>query len=123
MSEPARTVSIFQKEPKHLHVAAGDIIFEAGAIGELMYGVIEGTVELMANGKVAETIHEGDVFGEGALVHPSRTRMTTAVAKTDCVLACLDKQRFLFAVQNTPMFAIEIMQSFSERLRRLKQAL
>jgi CRP/FNR family transcriptional regulator, cyclic AMP receptor protein len=123
MLEPARTVSIFQKQPQHLHVRAGDLIFQPGEIGEVMYGVIEGTVELMANGKVVETIQSGDVFGEGALVHPSRTRVTTAIAKTDCVLACLDKQRFLFAVQNTPMFAIEIMQSFSERLRRLKQNL
>lgn len=121
MLEPARTVSIFQKEGQHLDIAAGDIIFEAGQPGNIMYGVIEGSVNLVVNGKVVETIIAGDVFGEGVLVHPSKVRASTAIAQTNCKLACLDEKRFLFAVQSTPMFAIEIMRSFSERLRRLKQ--
>ncbi len=121
MLEPARTVSIFQKEPKHLDFLAGDVIFEIGQTGAVMYGVIEGTVDLMVRDKVVETIQTGDVFGEGVLVHPSKVRASTAIARTNCALACLDEKRFLFAVQNTPMFAVEIMRSFSERLRRLKQ--
>jgi CRP/FNR family transcriptional regulator, cyclic AMP receptor protein len=121
MLEPARTVNIFQKDAQLLEVAAGDVIFEMGQPGHLMYGVIEGSVDLVVKGKVAETISTGDVFGEGALVHPSRVRASTAIAQTDCKLACLDEKRFLFAVQSTPMFAIEVMRSFSDRLRRLKQ--
>jgi CRP/FNR family transcriptional regulator, cyclic AMP receptor protein len=120
MLEPARTVSIFQKTPNPLSFSAGDVIFEIGQTGNVMYGVIEGTVDLVVNGKVVETIQAGDVFGEGALVHPSKVRASTAIAKTDCTLACLDERRFLFAIQTTPMFAVEIMRSFSERLRRLK---
>ncbi len=121
MLEPARTVSIFQKEGQQLELAAGDVIFEIGQPGNVMYGVIEGSVDLVVKGKVVETILTGDVFGEGALVHPSKVRASTAIAQTACKLACLDEKRFLFAVQNTPMFAVEIMRSFSERLRRLKQ--
>lgn len=121
MLEPARTVSIFQKEGQQLELAAGDVIFEIGQPGNMMYGVIEGSVDLVVKGKVVETILTGDVFGEGVLVHPSKVRASTAIAQTACKLACLDEKRFLFAVQNTPMFAVEIMRSFSERLRRLKQ--
>jgi CRP/FNR family transcriptional regulator, cyclic AMP receptor protein len=121
MLEPARTVSIFQKEGQQLELAAGDVIFEIGQPGNMMYGVIEGSVDLVVKGKVLETILTGDVFGEGVLVHPSKVRASTAIAQTACKLACLDEKRFLFAVQNTPMFAVEIMRSFSERLRRLKQ--
>jgi CRP/FNR family transcriptional regulator, cyclic AMP receptor protein len=121
MLEPARTVSIFQKEPKHLDFLAGDVIFEIGQPGAVMYGVIEGTVDLVVREKVVETIVKGDVFGEGVLVHPSKKRASTAIARTNCTLACLDEKRFLFAIQNTPMFAVEIMRSFSDRLRRLKQ--
>jgi CRP/FNR family transcriptional regulator, cyclic AMP receptor protein len=121
MLEPARTVSIFQKEGQQLELAAGDVIFEIGQPGNVMYGVIEGSVDLVVKGKVVETILTGDVFGEGVLVHPSKVRASTAIAQTACKLACLDEKRFLFAVQNTPMFAVEIMRSFSERLRRLKQ--
>jgi CRP/FNR family transcriptional regulator, cyclic AMP receptor protein len=120
MLEPARTVSIFQKEPKHLDFLAGDIIFEIGQSGSVMYGLIEGTVDLVIRDRVVETIQAGDVFGEGVLVQPSKLRASTAIARTPCTLACLDEKRFLFALQNTPMFAIEIIRSFSDRLRRLK---
>jgi CRP-like cAMP-binding protein len=46
-------------------------------------------------------------------------RTYTAVAKTDCKVAFLDQRRFFFAVQETPMFALEVMKSYSERMSRL----
>lgn len=115
------TVSAFQREVKPHSYSSGDVIFNAGEIGEVMYGVVEGEVELWVNGMVAESILEGDVFGEGALVQPNKVRASTAIAKTDCKLAVLNQDRFLFAIQNTPMFAIELMRSFSCRLRRMKK--
>jgi len=123
MLQPAATVKIYQKEPELLTFSPGEVIFKQGETGNLMYGVVEGEVELFINGKVVETIKQGDVFGEGALVHDSHNRATTAVAKTNCKLAYLDRERFLFAVQETPFFALEVMRSYSERMRRLKQML
>jgi len=120
MPEPALTVSIFQKDAPETF-AAGQIIFEVGQPGAVMYGVIEGEVSLVVNNKVVETIKTGDVFGEGALVRQAGTRASTAIAQTDCKLASLDEKRFLFALENTPMFAVEVVRSFSDRLRRLKQ--
>ena len=75
------------------------------------------------NGKVIEVIQQGDVFGQGALVHENHLRASTAIAKTDCKLAFLDRKHFLFAVQQTPMFALEVMRSYSDRHRRLKKVL
>ncbi len=114
------TVSAFQKDTLPKTYQAGDVIFEAGEIGKEMFGVIEGQVELWVNGKRVEVIEAGDVFGEGALVQPSSSRASRAIAQTDCQLAVLTQDRFLFAIQNTPMFAVELMRSFSSRLRRLK---
>ncbi|WP_327331716.1 cyclic nucleotide-binding domain-containing protein [Calothrix rhizosoleniae] len=88
-----------------------------------MYGVIEGEVDIWINDKMVETIKTGDVFGEGALVHENHQRASTALAKTNCLLGFLDREHFLFAVQQTPMFAIEVMRSYSDRLRRLKYLL
>lgn len=123
MLDPARTVSIFQKQPGQMSFLAGEVIFEEGKFGDVMYGIIEGEVELFVNGKVVETIKKGDVFGEGALVHQEHTRASTAIAKTECKLADLDQERFLFAVQETPMFALDVIRSYSDRLRRLKRSL
>ncbi|NEQ38003.1 MAG: cyclic nucleotide-binding domain-containing protein [Okeania sp. SIO3I5] len=123
MLEPAKTVSLFQKQPEQKIFAPGDKIFEDGEEGNIMYGIVEGVVELFVNGQVIETIKTGDVFGEGALVHEDHTRASTAIAKTGCTLAYLDQERFLFAVQETPMFALYVIRSYSDRLRRLKLSL
>ncbi|MDJ0553650.1 MAG: cyclic nucleotide-binding domain-containing protein [Microcoleaceae cyanobacterium MO_207.B10] len=123
MLEPAKTVSLFQKQPEQKIFAPGDQIFEDGEEGDVMYGIIEGVVELFVNGQVVEIIKTGDVFGEGALVHEEHTRASTAIAKTECKLAYLDQERFLFVVQETPMFALYVIRSYSDRLRRLKRSL
>ncbi|MDJ0800823.1 MAG: cyclic nucleotide-binding domain-containing protein [Calothrix sp. MO_167.B12] len=123
MLKPAKTVEIYQKSPSPKTYAAGEVIFKAEEVGEVMYGVIEGEVDIWVNDKVVETISTGDVFGEGALVHQDHKRASTAIAKTDCQLGFLNREHFLFAVQQTPMFALEVMRSYSDRLRRLKYLL
>lgn len=121
MLNPAQTVSIFQKQLEPKTFVAGAVIFETGQPGDYMYGILEGAVDLIINGEVIETLVEGDVFGEGALVQPEGTRASTAVAKVDSKLAYLDQARFLFAIQETPLFALEVIKSLSSRLRHLKQ--
>jgi CRP/FNR family transcriptional regulator, cyclic AMP receptor protein len=120
MSQPAETVKIFQKQPDIMTYSPGQVIFEEGQTGDCMYGILSGEVELYVDSKLVETIKTGDVFGEGALVHPEQTRASTAIAKTECQLAFITRDRFLFAVQETPVFALQVMRSYSERLRHLK---
>lgn len=117
---PADTVKLYQTHGDPQTFSAGDVIFKNGDQGTLMYGVIEGEVEMVVNGKVIETIAQGDVFGIGAIVHIDHLRTSTAIAKTDCTLAYLDRQHFLFAIEATPLFAVEAIRSYSDRFRRLK---
>jgi len=117
------TVEMFSKIPEGQEFPAGATIFNKGDIGAVMYGIIEGTVVMQVDGKTVETIHAGDVFGEGALVQPSHLRASTAIAKTPCKLAAIDETRLKFLIENTPNFALEVMRSFSNRLRRFKQAM
>jgi CRP-like cAMP-binding protein len=118
--EPARTVAIFQSSSP-LIFATGEVIYCEGEPGSVMYGIIEGAVEIVVAGKGIETLEAGEAFGEGALLHLDHLRGSTAIAKTDCQLAFLNRERFLFAVQETPLFALEVMRSYSDRLRRLSQ--
>jgi CRP-like cAMP-binding protein len=99
------------------------VIFSEGEAGKFIYGILEGAVEIWVKGKVVETIQQGDVFGEGAIVHLDHTRTSSAIAKTDCRLAFLDRQHFLFVVQQTPLFALEVINSYSDRLRHLRALL
>ncbi|MEB3310660.1 MAG: cyclic nucleotide-binding domain-containing protein [Snowella sp.] len=120
MLKPDDTVRLFKSAPERL-VQAGDVIFKEGDQEICMYGIVEGKVEMHLNGKLIETLETGDVFGEGALLHADHRRSSTAIAKTDCILAPMDQEHFLFAVQQTPMFAVEVMRSYSDRFRHLKE--
>lgn len=120
MLEPTQVIELFMTAPHILDIKAGETIFDVGTIGGVMYGVIEGEVEIHVNEKLFETIRHGDVFGEGALVQIPPVRASTAVAKTDCKLATLDKAHFMFLVQETPLFALEVIRSLSTRLRAAK---
>lgn len=111
-----KVTGLFLNAQRTVEVPAGTTIFQEGDAGEEMYGVVEGTVELHSAGKVVRTLGPDDVFGEMALV--DRTpRSATAVAATDCVLAAIDRRRFLFLVQETPMFALQVMSAMASRLR------
>jgi CRP-like cAMP-binding protein len=104
-----------------IQVPAGSMVFKAGESGDCMFGLLEGTVDLTWNGESGhETIEAGDVFGAGALVTPEHRRFGNAVASTDCKLLVMNKEKFLFAVQESPMFAIELLGSIDQRLRDLK---
>ncbi|MBD2729902.1 Crp/Fnr family transcriptional regulator [Nostoc sp. FACHB-892] len=120
MLSPVVTVSIFQKQPDPKEFSAGEVIFEEGQPGEHMYGILEGTVDILVNGKIVETIDTGEVFGVGVLVGV-KNRTYTAIAKVDTKLGFLDEKKFLFAVQETPMFALKVMKSYSERLSRVQR--
>ena len=100
---------------------AGELIFRAGETGECMYGLLEGTVELTWNGNAGqERIQAGDVFGAGALVTQEHRRYGDATAITTCRVLEMNREKFLFAVQESPMFAIDLLASIDQRLRQLK---
>jgi CRP/FNR family cyclic AMP-dependent transcriptional regulator len=109
-------LSIF-RHAETLDFAAGKTIFEQGETGAAMYVVSEGEVEILSGPVVLETAAAGSVIGEMALIDHAE-RSATAVAKTDCKLVAVDQRRFEFLVQQTPYFALEVMQLMAERLRK-----
>lgn len=113
------TVETYGKELEKPY-KAGEVIFKEGEQGMIMFGVLEGEVEMTLEGEVIEAIKIGEIFGVGAIVHGDHKRASTAIAKTDCRLVAMDRSHFLFAVQQTPMFALEVMESYSNRFINLK---
>lgn len=104
-----------------IKVEPGALIFTSGASGDCMFGLLEGSVQLSWNGDQGhEQINAGDVFGAGALVTSDHRRYGNARALTPCKLLVMNREKFLFAVQESPMFAIELLGSIDQRLRQLK---
>ncbi|MFZ9952097.1 MAG: Crp/Fnr family transcriptional regulator [Vulcanococcus sp.] len=104
-----------------MQVAAGDLVFRSGETGDCMFGLLEGSVELSWNEQSGhEVIKAGDVFGAGALVTPEHRRYGNARAIENSKVLVMNREKFLFAVQESPMFAIELLASIDQRLRQLK---
>jgi len=101
---------------------AGEVIFQQYDLGCEMYVVLEGQVELRLGANTAETLGPGEPFGEMALIDQA-PRTGTAVAKTACKLAVIPEKRFLFLVQTTPYFALQLMKVMADRLRRMNERL
>jgi CRP/FNR family transcriptional regulator, cyclic AMP receptor protein len=95
----------------------GEVIFAEGDKGDKMYVIRSGEVEIERGGKVVETLSSGGIFGEMALIDGS-PRAATARATTICEVAPLTEKTFLFLVHETPFFAIAVMRTLAERLRR-----
>jgi CRP-like cAMP-binding protein len=110
-------LNFFQNATDITAVAAGETIFREGDPADMMYGICEGTVEIMAGGRTLETLGPGGIFGEMALVDRS-PRSATVVARTDCKLVPINEGDFLFRVQHHAMFALYVMQVLADRLRR-----
>jgi CRP/FNR family transcriptional regulator, cyclic AMP receptor protein len=98
--------------------SSGQHIFTAGQVGDVMYVVKEGEVEVVINDKVVDTVGPGGIFGEMALID-KRPRSATAIAKTDCKLVSVNEQRFQRLVQQTPHFALQVMKVMAQRLRQM----
>ena len=104
----------------------GEVLFRTGEIGNCMYGLLDGSVRLTwidsAGHEGHEDIPVGHVFGAGALVMEDHQRLSTATAPSDCRLIAMNRDKFLFAVQETPMFAVQLLASIDARLRDIKLA-
>ena len=108
-----------KQAPKHFN--QGEVIFQAGDIGDKVYGVVSGQVEMRWGDDRLETIEPGSCFGVGALVDTAHRRFTTAVAGSDCELLLMNREEFLFAVQELPMFSLEMLHGLEQRLQRLHE--
>ena len=102
--------------------SAGRPIFTEGELGDVMYIVAEGEVDILVQGTVIETVASGGILGEMALID-NKARSATALAKTDCKLLPINLTHFVFLVQESPSFAIQVMKVMADRLRYMNTRL
>ena len=109
-------LDFFNDVDNHVDYPAGTVIFKEGAVGDFMYVVIDGDVELSLHGVAIFTATAGDIVGEMALLD-SNERSATATTVTDCVLAPIDLHWFRLLTKHTPDFALHVMNILADRLR------
>jgi len=100
----------------------GEVIFREGERGTAMYVIQFGTVEITKaapSGQVTiARLEKGEIFGEMALFD-REPRSATAVASGEVRALTVDKKKFFSTISRDPTLAFKILQSLSQRLRRL----
>ena len=110
-------LNLFKFVKEQVSFPAGHVIFTEDETGDEAYVIIEGEVDLTFRSHLLETVVSGGLIGEMALID-NQTRSATATAKIDTKVVTIDRNRFLFMVEETPWFALEVMKIMADRLRR-----
>ncbi len=105
-----------------LRLDPGQVIFSEGETGHEMFIVRTGTVDLRVGDSVVETVVQGGVFGEMALVDPA-PRSATAVAGPGCSLVLVEESSVNDLLRRVPGLGLEIMRVMARRLRRANRPL
>jgi CRP/FNR family transcriptional regulator, cyclic AMP receptor protein len=95
----------------------GDTIFLKGDIGNCMYVLISGQVEIRLGDLVLDVINPGGMFGEmGIIEHAPRT--APAIATSACSVLVIDEDHFLELVHEQPFFALKVLRTAMGRVRK-----
>ncbi len=104
----------------------GELIVRQGEIGDCMYVIQTGKVEVLRqdHGRSVNlaVLGEGDIFGEMALFE-QEVRSATVRAKGEAWVLTLDKRTFLRRVHEDPSLVYRILQRMSHRIRELNSKL
>lgn len=110
-------INVFRHATDAEELQSGQVLFREGDLGDVMFAVAEGEVELSLGGRVVEDVGPGGILGELALIDAA-PRSATATAKTSARVVRVDEQRFAYLVHEHPTFALQVMTVMAERLRR-----
>ena len=103
---------------------AGTVLFEEGQVGDFMYVVASGAVEIRRKvgdtDRVLAVLPPGDFFGEMAILN-SRPRSATAVVRVDSRLVVIEGNTFEAMLRARPEIALRIIKALALRLEGANQ--
>lgn len=113
-------LELFKDHPEYENYEPGETIFRENSLGDTMYVVKEGEVDILLEDKVLETAKPGSFFGEMALID-NDGRSATVRAKTQCSLIPIDRDRFKQLILQDPEFALDVMEVMAKRVRNMNE--
>jgi len=100
----------------------GEPIVRQGEVGECMYVIQEGQVEVVVEEDDKEVrlmvLDTGELFGEMAIVE-RQVRMATVRALGQARVLTIDQKGFLRRIHEDPSLAWNVVQTMSRRIREL----
>jgi NTE family protein len=113
------SLQAIERAVREVRLPAGATLFEAGDVGDALFVVRSGLVDVVGTGPSRSTrlttIGPGETVGEQSLLS-GRPRSATAVAQTGVTLWRLDHIDFLELLATTPQLGANVARILSERL-------
>jgi CRP/FNR family cyclic AMP-dependent transcriptional regulator len=104
----------------------GDVIVHQGEVGDCMYVIQEGEVEVVRVDKGSiirlAVLGRGDFFGEMS-VFEKEVRSATVRALDRVRVITVDKKTFMRRIQKDPTLAFRIFQTMASRIKQLNEEL
>ena len=102
----------------------GEVIVRQGEVGDCMYVIQEGQVEVVVEKGDKEVrlmiLDAGELFGEMAIVE-RQVRMATVRALGQARVLTIDQKNFLRRIHEDPSLAWNVVQTMSRRIRELAE--
>lgn len=128
-----KSLSIFSDTPEtilaeivHLmidiHVPAGEQIVKEGDIGNCMYIISDGVVNVYKGNQAIAVLGTRDFFGELSLLD-TEARSATVTAATDCSLFRIDQEPFYDLIESRPEVVKGVIKILCKRIRATNQKL
>ncbi len=113
-------------KPSLRSLAAGDVLFREGEVGDFAYQVVKGKIEVCKfNGDEYVTLailEKGSLFGEMALID-KQPRSAMARAVNESTVKEIDKDALLGYLKNSPQTAFNMMQQLASYARNANEKL
>ena len=91
------------------------VMIHAGDLPDVLYYIVDGSVEVTRKGKELRTLESGDFIGEIALV-ADVPRTATVTSSSPVRLLVITDRAFKSLLERTPSMATKVLQSLGERL-------
>jgi CRP-like cAMP-binding protein len=122
-----KSLSIFKDTPEHILAdlaplmqeeehEQNTLVFREGEIGDCMYIIYQGEVNIHKEKITLAVLKEKEVFGELALLD-SEVRSASATTNTDCLLFRIEQEPFYELLENRPEVARGFIKILCQRLR------
>jgi CRP/FNR family cyclic AMP-dependent transcriptional regulator len=105
------------RDARSVTLKPGEILFREGDEAQSMYIVKQGTLRVLSGSTILETVRDGGIIGEMAIIEEHMPRSATVIAGTHCEMVEIDIPRFLSLVGSMPAFSITVLRVISRRLR------
>jgi CRP-like cAMP-binding protein len=115
--------NLLAENMKQKYFPRGHVVYRQGTEGNHMYFINSGTVEIITEDGVTNDRHQGDFFGEGALLHPKKIRSCTVKCKTPVHVIEINRDYFEKYLASSSGLVLSLREKDKIRRRNRAKAL